>query len=119
MTQPSQRFAKRFVIIGVIFLALITVGVAERSRLIPLLWIFGVGESTYYGWHTNILHAGDSVVLLQEFAPLGHVVLAKGTRATVRSDPAWDEDSCDPDRPVLITVSAADTVSVPRHALRR
>ena len=119
MAQISQRFSKRFVIISVIFLALVTVGVAERSRLVPLLWIFGVGESTYYGWHTNILAAGEHVVVSEDFARSEGDVVAKGVRAVVKTDPAWDEDSCDPDRLVTIEVSSAQTVVVPRHLLHR
>ena len=115
----ARASSKRFIIAASVFVVLVGAAVAGRSQLVPLLWMFRVGDSTYYGWHTNILHAGESVVLLEEFTPPGHIALAKGTRGSVKSDPAWDEDSCDPDRPVSITISADDTVAVPRHILRR
>lgn len=96
MAQTSQRSSKRSVIVGIIFLAVIAVGIVERSRFVPLLWIFGVGESTYHGWHTNILAAGDQVVLSEDFATSEGGVVTKGIRAVVKTDPAWDKDSCDP-----------------------
>src|SRR5437762_1700748 len=65
--------------LGALFL-LAVVGVAAitcRSHL---------HEGTYYGPHTDILRIGE------------RVMTAQSTRGVVQSDPAWDEDSCDPDR---------------------
>jgi hypothetical protein len=64
-------------------------------------------EGTYYGPHTDILHVGE------------RVVTAQSTLGVVQSDPAWDEDSCYPDRPVSVKLDSGEVVSVPRQALHR
>jgi hypothetical protein len=64
-------------------------------------------ENTYYGPHTDILHVGE------------RVVTAQSTHGVVQSDPAWDEDSCDPDRPINIRLDSGEVVSLPRHNLHR
>jgi hypothetical protein len=46
-------------------------------------------------------------------------VVQKSTRVVVQSDPAWDEDSCDPDCLIAVQLSSGQRVSVPRHVLHR
>ena len=80
---------------------------------------YGSGERTYYGPHTGILHTGDTVVVAEDFSVPGSLVLRSSTRGIVESDPAWDEDSCDPDRPISLKLASGELVSVPRHILHR
>ena len=44
---------------------------------------------------------------------------AKGQRAIVQDGPAWDEDSCDPDRPINIALPSGESISMPRRFLHR
>ena len=76
-------------------------GVAAMS------WWSHLHEATYYGPHTDILHVGERVVTPQS------------TRAVVQSDPAWDEDSCYPDRPVSVRLDSGEVMSLPRQTLHR
>jgi hypothetical protein len=98
---------------------IIIVGVVvRRSHLVPVLWVFGIGESTYYGWHTNVLRVGEPVVVSRDFGEAAQNI-PKGTRGIVRADPAWDEDSCEPDRLVTVEFASGDPIPVPRHILHR
>lgn len=72
-----------------------------------ITWRSHLHEGTYYGPHTNILHIGE------------RVVTAQSTRGVVQSDPAWDEDSCYPDRPVGVRLDSREVVSLPRQTLHR
>jgi hypothetical protein len=86
--------------IGALFL-LSVAGVAAIS------WRSHFYEGTYYGPHTDILHIGERVVTVQS------------TRAVVQTDPAWDEDSCYPDRPIRVKLDSGEIILVPRHDLHR
>src|SRR5512133_2150075 len=72
-----------------------------------ITWRSHLHEGTYYGRRTDILHIGDRVVTVQS------------TRGVVQSDPAWDEDSCYPDRPVSVRLDSGEVVSLPRQTLHR
>jgi hypothetical protein len=80
---------------------------AVIAGLIALFWFGHVQERTYYGPHSDILHVGE------------RVATAQSKRAVVQSDPAWDEDSCDPDRPISLRLDSGEVVSLPRHTLHR
>ena len=69
-------------------------------RAVELFCFERSGERTYYGPNTNILRVRERVVTSQDFAPPEHSVIAKATVGVVQADPAWDEDSCEPDRPI-------------------
>jgi hypothetical protein len=84
---------------GLFFLAV--AGVAA------ITWWSHLHEGTYYGPHTDILHIGE------------RVVTAQSTYGVVQSDPAWDEDSCDPDRPINVRLDSGEVVSLPRYNLHR
>ena len=86
--------------IGALFL-LVVAGVAA------ITWRSHLHEGTYYGAHTDILHIGE------------RIVTAQFTHGVVQSDPAWDEDSCYPDRPVGIRLDSGEVVSLPRQTLHR
>jgi hypothetical protein len=86
---------------------------------VAAVWTYGPGERTYYGPHTGILHTGDTVVVAEDFSVPGSTVVHSTTRGIVESDPAWDEDSCDPDRPISLRLASGELVSVPRHILHR
>ena len=83
------------------------------------VWTYGSGERTYYGRHTGILHTGDTAVVAEDFSVPGSTAVRSSTRGIVKSDPAWDEDSCDPDRPISLRLASGELVSVPRHILHR
>jgi hypothetical protein len=72
-----------------------------------ITWRSHSHEGTYYGPRTDILHIGERVVTPQS------------TRAVVESDPAWDEDSCYPDRPIRVRLDSGEMISIPRHDLHR
>jgi len=89
-----------FLSLGALFL-LAVAGVAA------ITWRSHLHEGTYYGPHTDILHIGE------------RVMTAQSTRGVVQSDPAWDEDSCYPDRPVNVRLDSGEVVSLPRQTLHR
>ena len=72
-----------------------------------ITWWSHLHESTYYGRHTDILHVGE------------RITTAQTTHGVVQSDPAWDEDSCDPDRPISVRLDSGEVISLPRHSLHR
>jgi hypothetical protein len=82
-------------------------------------WWSHLHEGTYYGPYTNILPAGTRVVVAQDYALVGAETIAKSSSGTVQTDPAWDEDSCDPDRPITVALPSGKSVSLPRHILHR
>jgi hypothetical protein len=86
---------------------------------VAAVWTYGSGERTYYGPHTGILHTGDTVAVAEDFSVPGRAAVRSSTRGIVESDPAWDEDSCDPDRPISLKLASGELVSVPRHILHR
>jgi hypothetical protein len=86
--------------LGALFLFAIA-GVATVS------WWSHLHEGTYYGPHTDILHVGE------------RVVNAQSAHGVVQSDPAWDEDSCYPDRPIGVKLDSGEMISVPRHDIHR
>ena len=94
-------------------------GTGILAIAVAAVWTYGSGERTYYDPHTGILHTGGNVVVAEDFAVPGSTVVRSSTRAIVESDPAWDEDSCDPDRPISLKLTSGELVSVPRHILHR
>jgi hypothetical protein len=82
-----------------------------------LSWWSHLREGTYYGPYTNILSAGTRVVVTQDYALGGGDIIAKSSSGTVQTDPAWDEDACDPDRPLIVALASGKSVSLPRHIL--
>lgn len=52
-------------------------------------------------------------------APAGDILAVKGAQALVKRDPAWDEDSCYPERPVGIQLASGESVAVSRNILHR
>jgi hypothetical protein len=108
--------------------------------IVAFIWILGLQERTGYGAHTNILPPGTRVVLARDFrgaladqvikpdgakgynwgpCPAGDILVHKNMQAMVKVDPAWDEDSCDPDRPIAIQLASGESVAVPRDILHR
>jgi hypothetical protein len=57
------------------------------------------------------------------FTPVRPLRVEEGTRCIVKIDPAWDDDSCSPDRPSAIELSEGknrgEAVAVPRRILCR
>ena len=94
-------------------------GTGILAIAVAAVWTYSSGERTYYGPHTGILHTGDTVVVAEDFSMPGTSVVGSSTRGIVESDPAWDEDSCDPDRPISLRLASGELVSVPRHILHR
>jgi hypothetical protein len=72
-----------------------------------ITWRSHLREGTYYGPRTDILPIEERVVTPQS------------TGAVVESDPAWDEDSCYPDRPIRVRLDSGEMISIPRHDLHR
>jgi hypothetical protein len=72
-----------------------------------ITWWSHLHEGTYYGPHTDILHVGERVITVQS------------THGVVQSDPAWEEDSCDPDRPISVRLDSGEVTSLPRRTLHR
>jgi hypothetical protein len=58
--------------------------------------------------HTGILPTGASVVVSEDFSVPGRAAVRGSTRGIVESDPAWDEDSCDPDRPISLKLTSGN-----------
>src|SRR4051812_20497937 len=82
----------------------------------------GAHHYTYYGAYTDVLSTGARVAVTQDFSaaqadqviagletgdkdrlkwgvtPKGEILVARGSHGVVKLDPAWDEDSCYPDR---------------------
>ena len=84
-----------------------------------LSWWSHLHEGTYNGPYTNMLSAGTRVYVAQDYALAGGDIIAKSSSGTVQTDPAWDEDSCDPDRPIMVALPSGKSVSLPRHILHR
>ena len=76
-------------------------------------------ECTYYGAHSNLLRVGERVAISQDFRTAGGHSIAKAQTGIVQEEPAWDEDSCDPDRPIRVALTSGEVISVPRHVLHR
>ena len=130
-------------LIVAVAIAAITVAVSAtvgRPYARGICWMLGFGESTYYGWHTNLLRVGDHVIVAQAFhsapadqvlhwknggydwpgrTPEGDIFVPRGSHGAVKIEPAWDEDSCDPDRPIGIELASGKIVALPRHILHR
>ncbi len=130
-------------------IAVVTFGLFGILVLLPILWLLGMGDGTYHGPNTDILEPGRAVVLAAEFraapsrrvikptgrtdfkevmfdwpgtTPEGELAIAKGTRGVVEVDPAWDDDSCSPDRPIAVEIAEGEhrgsVVALPRRLLR-
>jgi hypothetical protein len=82
-------------------------GLVVIAGLIAVFWIGHMQERTYYGPHSDILHTGE------------RVITPESAHGVVQSDPAWDEDSCDPDRPISLRLDSGEVISLPRHNLHR
>ena len=136
----ARRPTTLLVVVLVAAVALVIGATVGRPCVRGICWMLGFGESTYYGWHTNLLHPGDRVVVAEDFqsapadqvlhrkgdgydwpgtTPTGNVFVARGSRGSVKIEPAWDEDSCDPDRPIAVELVSGPVVALPRHILRR
>jgi hypothetical protein len=100
----------------VVLCALFFLGLVSVAALV---WITHVREATYYDSYSNILPVGTRIFVAEDFASAGSDSVAKTTSAVVKTDPAWDEDSCDPERPITVTLDSGRVVSVPRHILHR
>ena len=81
--------------------------VVAVAGVATITWRSHLHEGTYYGPHTDVLHAGERVVTPQS------------VRAVVQSDPAWDEDSCYPDRAISVRLNSGEVISLPRQTLHR
>jgi hypothetical protein len=112
MTRARGRW-KKVAIAGVVLLAVLIVAGAIADSC------FRATERTYYGPHSDLLRVGERVTLSQDFAPTRGAVIAKAQTGIAQEEPAWDEDSCDPDRPIKIAVTSGESISVPRHLLHR
>ena len=92
---------------------------AATTNYYRSIWISDLHEGTYYGPYTNVLPAGTRVLLADDYALAGGGSIAKASSGIVKKDPAWDEDSCDPDRVITVALSSGQSVSVPRRILHR
>jgi hypothetical protein len=80
---------------------------------------YRVTERTYYGPHSDRLRVGERVTLSQDVTSAAGHFVTKGQGGVVQEEPAWDEDSCDPDRPIKVALTSGELISVPRHILHR
>jgi len=78
-----------------------------------------IRECTYYGPRSNLLGVGERVALSEDFRTAGDHSIAKAQAGIVQEEPAWDEDSCDPGRPIKVAFTSGEVISVPRHVLHR
>jgi hypothetical protein len=99
MTRPLH-WSKLLISVAITFLLLV-------GGLVGLLCFERSGERTYYGPHTSILRVGE------------RVDTANSRSGVAESDPAWDEDSCEPDRPIKVRLDSGELVSLPRRTLHR
>jgi len=76
-------------------------------------------ERTYHGPHTDLLHAGQRVTVSQDFGVAGEHFVPKGQSGIVQDEPAWDEDSCDPNRGIKILLPSGESILMPRRLLHR
>ena len=76
-------------------------------------------ERTYHGPHSDLLRAGERVTVAEDFAATGQRLIAKGQSGIVQDEPAWDEDSCDPNRPIKIALRSGESILMPRRFLHR
>ena|SRR5579864_9158684 len=77
------------------------------AGIVGLLCFERSGERTYYGPHTSILRVGE------------RVATAGSGSGVVETDPGWDEDSCEPERPIKLRLDSGELVSLPRRTLYR
>ena len=112
MTQKSRPWKMVAATSGVLLVLLTTAVIIGKS------WERRT-ERTYYGPHSDLLRAGESVTVAKDFASAGQHLVAKGQRAIVQDEPAWDEDSCDPNRPIKIALPSGESISMPRRFLHR
>jgi hypothetical protein len=89
------------------------------AGVVTVSWWSHLNEGTYNGPHTNILSAGTRVVIMQDYVLAGGETIAKSSSGMVQTDPAWDEDSCDPNRPITLALPSGQSVSLPRRILHR
>ena len=107
----ARRWKVAAIVGGVLVVALVASAVITES------WC-RIRECTYYGPHSNLLRVGERIALFQDSTAGGHSI-AKSQTGIVQEEPAWDEDSCDPDRPIKVALSSGEVISVPRHVLHR
>jgi hypothetical protein len=112
MTRTRRRW-KTVAITGGAFLTVLVAGAVIANS-----W-YRATERTYYGPHSDLLRVGERVTLLEDFALAGGLAVAKAQDGIVQGEPAWDEDSCDPSRPIKIALTSGESISVPRHLLHR
>ena len=107
------RFLKIAAIAGGVLVAVLGAGAVVADS-----WC-RIRECTYYGPHSNLLRVGERVALSENFRAAGGHSVVKAQAGIVQEESAWDEDSCDPDRPVKIALISGEVISVPRHVLHR
>jgi hypothetical protein len=107
--RPSKIAA---IVSGVMLAVLVAGAVVTQS------WCH-IRECTYYGPHSNLLAVGERVALSEDFRTAGDHSIAKAQTGIVQEEPAWDEDSCDPDRTIKVALASGEIISVPRHVLHR
>jgi hypothetical protein len=146
MRIPWPRVTLRAWLVGLAFVAL---GLCGVRAVMPVFWYFGLGDGTYQGPNTDLLNSGRTVVVTADFraAPASRVLKPTGrtdsksamygwpivtpegelrvtgrTRGVVVIDPAWDDDSCYPDRPIAVEITEGayrgKVVAFPRYLLR-
>ena len=106
------RRSKIAAIVGAVLVAVLVAGAVVAES-----WC-RMRECTYYGPHSNLLRVGERVALSHDFGAGDHSI-AKAHSGIVQEEPAWDEDSCDPDRPIKVALTSGEVISVPRHVLHR
>ena len=112
MTRKRRRWKIVALLSGAVLALLVAAAVIAN-------WWEHATERTYYGPHSDLLHVGERVILAREVEAVGHHVVPKDESGTVQEEPAWDEDSCDPDRPIKIVLISGASISVPRNILHR
>lgn len=76
-------------------------------------------ERTYHGPHSDLLRAGERVIVSEDFAAAEQHLVPKGQSGIVQDEPARDEDSCDPNRRIKILLPSGESILMPRRLLHR
>ncbi len=107
MTRAAQRWKIVGLVSGTFVAALVALAFVASH------W-YHATERTYYGPHTDLLRVGERITVMSP----DHSVASRQD-GVVQGESAWDEDSCDPDRPIKIALTSGEARTVPRHLLRR
>jgi len=76
-------------------------------------------ERTYHGPHSDLLRVGEAIIVAEDFSETGQHLVAKGRSGIVQDEPAWDEDSCDPNRRIKVVLPSGESILIPRRFLHR